>query len=185
MPSKPTPAPAGFAADSPARSSEDGVDPLFAYLAARSAEAKKEQQAQVDALLVRAEGAAGKYADECREAVRGEEGKIKARLEAYRAEDARLAAEVRKTETELLELLQAQASDVKLVVAAVQDQREKLAQGSARIAQSVAKLAAEHNNAVAEEVEKVWLFEGEQPRGGEGGGAAEEGRRMEVDEYSA
>ncbi|GAA5821119.1 hypothetical protein JCM3770_005525 [Rhodotorula araucariae] len=173
MPNKPP-----AASDSPARSSEGGPDPLLEFLAQESAEAKKHEQAQVAALRARAQPAARLYADECSAAVNDEEGRIKARLETYRAEDARLAGEARETEVALLELLQRQASDIKLVIAAVQDEREKLGAGSARVAESVERLAAEHNKAIAEEADKVWLLEEEE-------GEVEKGRRMEVDEYSA
>ncbi|GAA5916447.1 hypothetical protein JCM8208_001669 [Rhodotorula glutinis] len=129
-----------------------------------------------DAVLKRADKLKDAYEDECKEAVRAEEARMKKRLEEYQQEDARINAEARKCERELVGLLHTATVEVEQSRARVQGERDKTAKAVERIAVTVSRLATGQNEAVAAAVSEMWKGEAaavkEERAGDEGAVAA-------------
>ncbi|KPV72759.1 uncharacterized protein RHOBADRAFT_55450 [Rhodotorula graminis WP1] len=112
-----------------------------------------------DAILKRAHKLKDAYEAECAEAVGTEEARINKRLEEHRQEDARIAAEARKCERQLLALLRQAAGDVGQAGVRVQAERDMVAQKVDTVGVSLLRLADAHNEAVDGALVNMWAGE--------------------------
>ncbi|GAA5857185.1 hypothetical protein JCM9279_001048 [Rhodotorula babjevae] len=116
-----------------------------------------------DALLKKAEKLKGAYEDD------------KKRLEQHHQEDACIAAEARKCERQLVELLRKASVELEQSGLRVQQEKDKVAETVDTRTASLARLVVGHNAALDAAVKEMWAGEAagvKEERAGEEGGLA-------------